>query len=71
VMVGAAFTTVLWIHAAVTGHGEAAPSFILAVSLWLWFTVLFANLRKRWRKDAARPRRKRCERRAAPYLPRD
>jgi K+-transporting ATPase ATPase B chain len=43
VMVGAAFTTVLWIHAAVTGHGEAAPSFILAVSLWLWFTVLFAN----------------------------
>jgi K+-transporting ATPase ATPase B chain len=43
VMVGSAFTTVLFIHAAVTGKGEAAPTFILAVSLWLWFTVVFAN----------------------------
>jgi K+-transporting ATPase ATPase B chain len=43
VMVGAAFTAVLFVHAIVTGHGEAAPGFILAVSLWLWFTVLFAN----------------------------
>jgi K+-transporting ATPase ATPase B chain len=43
VMIGAAFTMVLFLHAAVTGHGEAAPGFILAVSLWLWFTVLFAN----------------------------
>ena len=43
VMVGSAFTTVLFFHAAVTGHGEAAPGFILAISLWLWFTVLFAN----------------------------
>jgi K+-transporting ATPase ATPase B chain len=43
VMVGSAFTTVLFIHAAVTGRGEAAPGFILAISLWLWFTVLFAN----------------------------
>ncbi len=43
VMIGAAFTAVLFVHAVVTGHGEAAPGFILAVSLWLWFTVLFAN----------------------------
>ena len=43
VMIGAAFTAVLFVHAIVTGHGEAAPEFILAVSLWLWFTVLFAN----------------------------
>jgi K+-transporting ATPase ATPase B chain len=43
VMVGSAFTTVLFIHAAVTGHGEAGPGFVLAISLWLWFTVLFAN----------------------------
>ena len=42
VEVGSAFTTVLWIQA-VAGKGEAAPGFILAVSLWLWFTVLFAN----------------------------
>jgi potassium-transporting ATPase ATP-binding subunit len=43
VMIGSAFTTVLFVHAAVTGHGEAQPGFILAVALWLWFTVLFAN----------------------------
>jgi K+-transporting ATPase ATPase B chain len=43
VEVGSAFTTVLFVHAALTGHGDAHPAFILAVSLWLWFTVLFAN----------------------------
>jgi potassium-transporting ATPase ATP-binding subunit len=25
------------------GQGEAPPGFILAVTLWLWFTLLFAN----------------------------
>ncbi|HVK63497.1 MAG TPA: potassium-transporting ATPase subunit B, partial [Polyangium sp.] len=43
VEVGSAFTTVLFLHAAITGRGEAPAGFILAVSLWLWFTVLFAN----------------------------
>ncbi len=43
VAVGSAFTTALWIHALVTGKGDASPGFILAVSLWLWFTVYFAN----------------------------
>jgi potassium-transporting ATPase ATP-binding subunit len=43
VEVGSAFTTLLFIHAAVTGRGDAPVGFILAVSLWLWFTVLFAN----------------------------
>ncbi len=42
VEVGSAFTTGLFIHA-LGGKGEARPGFILAVSLWLWFTVLFAN----------------------------
>jgi K+-transporting ATPase ATPase B chain len=36
------FTTVLWIQA-LSGHGEAPKNFILAVSAWLWFTVVFAN----------------------------
>ena len=27
----------------VGGHGEAPAGFILAITLWLWFTVLFAN----------------------------
>jgi potassium-transporting ATPase ATP-binding subunit len=43
VEVGSAFTTILWAHALLTGDGAAQPGFILAVSLWLWFTVLFAN----------------------------
>jgi len=42
VYVGSVITTLLWIDA-LRGHGEAAPGFILAVALWLWFTVLFAN----------------------------
>ena len=43
VEVGSAFTTLLFVHAIVTGAGDASPAFIGAVSLWLWFTVLFAN----------------------------
>jgi potassium-transporting ATPase ATP-binding subunit len=42
VYVGSFLTSALWIQA-LFGHGEAAASFILAVSLWLWFTVIFAN----------------------------
>src|SRR6266849_7284868 len=42
VEVGAVITTVLWVQA-LFGQGEAPASFIGAVSLWLWFTVLFAN----------------------------
>ncbi|HEY6106612.1 MAG TPA: potassium-transporting ATPase subunit B, partial [Anaeromyxobacteraceae bacterium] len=44
VEVGSAFTTVLLVHALATGQGDASPWFVLAVSLCLWFTVLFANL---------------------------
>src|SRR6202167_5623339 len=42
VEVGSVLTTCLFVQA-VLGHGEAPAGFILAVSLWLWFTVLFAN----------------------------
>ncbi len=42
VEVGSFFTTVLFFQALV-GKGEAPAGFILAISLWLWFTVLFAN----------------------------
>ncbi|HXW64268.1 MAG TPA: potassium-transporting ATPase subunit KdpB [Burkholderiaceae bacterium] len=42
VFVGSILTTVLWVQALV-GHGEAPAGFILAIALWLWFTVLFAN----------------------------
>jgi K+-transporting ATPase ATPase B chain len=43
VEVGSAFTTLLFVHAALTGRGDARAGFVLAVALWLWFTVLFAN----------------------------
>ncbi len=42
VYVGSILTTILWVQA-LAGQGEAPQGFILAISLWLWFTVLFAN----------------------------
>jgi K+-transporting ATPase ATPase B chain len=42
VYVGSILTTLLWVQA-VVGKGEAPASFIFWVSVWLWFTVLFAN----------------------------
>ncbi|HEX7560294.1 MAG TPA: potassium-transporting ATPase subunit KdpB [Usitatibacter sp.] len=42
VYLGSILTTVLFFHA-LGGHGEASPGFILHVTIWLWFTVLFAN----------------------------
>jgi K+-transporting ATPase ATPase B chain len=42
VYVGAILTTLLWLQALV-GRGEAPGWFIFWVSVWLWFTVLFAN----------------------------
>ncbi len=42
VYVGSIVTTLLWIQALV-GKGEAPAWFIFWVSVWLWFTVLFAN----------------------------
>ena len=42
VWIGSVLTTVLWLQALV-GPGDAPAGFILAVTLWLWFTVLFAN----------------------------
>jgi K+-transporting ATPase ATPase B chain len=42
VYVGSILTTVLFVQA-LAGKGEAPAGFILAVAVWLWFTVLFAN----------------------------
>ncbi|MBC7837254.1 MAG: potassium-transporting ATPase subunit KdpB [Nitrospiraceae bacterium] len=42
VAVGSVLTTIL-LGQALFGKGEAPVWFILAISLWLWFTVLFAN----------------------------
>jgi K+-transporting ATPase ATPase B chain len=42
VYLGSLLTTVLWLQA-LAGQGEAPAGFILAITVWLWFTVLFAN----------------------------
>ena len=42
VEVGCILTTLLIIQA-LSGHGDERTSFIVAISLWLWFTLLFAN----------------------------
>lgn len=42
VYVGSIVTTLLFIQS-ITGEGETSSGFILATSVWLWFTVLFAN----------------------------
>ena len=42
VFVCSVMTTGLWVQA-LGGHGEAPTAFIFWVSLWLWFTLLFAN----------------------------
>jgi len=42
VLVTAVLTAVLGVQA-LRGHGEEPAGFVIAVSVWLWFTVLFAN----------------------------
>ena len=42
VYVGSLLTTALWVQA-LGGAADAPAGFILAIALWLWFTVLFAN----------------------------
>jgi len=42
VYVGSILTTGLYVQS-LYGQGEMAPGFILAISVWLWLTVLFAN----------------------------
>ncbi|MBK6900519.1 MAG: potassium-transporting ATPase subunit KdpB [bacterium] len=66
VEIGSVFTSLLYAHALVTGAGEAPAPFILAVALWLWFTVLFGNFAEamaegRGKAQAANLRRARRE----------
>ena len=39
---GSVLTSMLFLHS-LFGQAEESPGFILAVSIWLWFTVLFGN----------------------------
>jgi K+-transporting ATPase ATPase B chain len=42
VYLGSLLTSLLWLQA-LNGSSEEPAGFILAITLWLWFTVLFAN----------------------------
>jgi len=44
VEVGAALTTAIAIVEPLTGSRQTAPSFTIGIAVWLWLTVLFANL---------------------------
>lgn len=44
VYIGSILTTLLWVHAlSFPGDTGMKPTFVLAITVWLWFTVLFAN----------------------------
>ncbi|MGP1693038.1 MAG: HAD-IC family P-type ATPase, partial [Giesbergeria sp.] len=44
VYIGSIFTTLLWVHALNSPEDASMrPAFVLAITVWLWFTVLFAN----------------------------
>ena len=42
VYIGSIITSMLFVQS-LLGKGEASSGFILSISIWLWFTVLFAN----------------------------
>jgi K+-transporting ATPase ATPase B chain len=42
VYLGSILTTVLWVRS-LQVPAEESSGFILGVTIWLWFTVLFAN----------------------------
>jgi len=44
VEVGAALTTVIAVAEPLTGTPSIAPSFTIGIAIWLWITVIFANL---------------------------
>jgi len=76
VLLGSLLTGALFISA-LFGHAETSPWFILGISLWLWFTVLFANFaeamaegRGKAQADALRKARKDVQvlRLRAPYV---
>ncbi|MDE3231303.1 MAG: potassium-transporting ATPase subunit B, partial [Chloroflexota bacterium] len=43
VEVGSVITSIEFIRSLVDSHLRGATGFVLGVTLWLWFTVLFAN----------------------------
>lgn len=55
VLVGSILTSGLYIHS-LFGKGEAPAGFILAITIWLWLTLVFANFSEALVRAEARPR---------------
>ena len=60
--------TGLWVQA-LLGEGEAPAGFILAVAVWLWFTVLFANFAEAMAEGRGKAQAEALRRRAATPRP--
>lgn len=65
VYIGSLLTTGLFIQA-LFGQGEAPPAFILEITIWLWFTLLFSNFAEsmaegRGKAQAESLRKTRCD----------
>ena len=69
VLVGSVLTTGLFVQALI-GKGEAPAWFIFAVSLWLWFTVLFANFAEAMAEGRGKAQAEASGRRGATSPPR-
>jgi high-affinity K+ transport system ATPase subunit B len=69
VYIGTIVTAVLF-GQALGGHGEAPAGFILAITVWLLFTVLSRTSQRRSRKVAAAPRPRRSGECGRPCSPR-
>lgn len=69
VYIGTIVTALLYAQA-LAGHGEARPGWILAICVWLLFTVLFANFAEALAEGAAARRPRRCAACARPSWPR-
>jgi high-affinity K+ transport system ATPase subunit B len=66
VFVGSILTTCLGVYA-LANPGQESARFILGVSAWLWFTVLFANFAEAMAEAAAKLKPMHFEPRAATY----
>jgi K+-transporting ATPase ATPase B chain len=70
VYIGSILTTLLWIDALIGGRPDAPAGFIVAIALWLWFTVLFANAAEALAEGRGKARQMPCGRRGAASLQR-
>jgi len=77
VEVGSLLTTALWLQA-LFGQGETSTGFIGAITLWLWFTTLFANFsealaegRGKAQAEALRKTRRETQAKKLSHIPTD